>query len=172
MLQGWNSTTFSGGRNRGLLFRWWLLRRSIPPIWPVRYARRALNGAGSRPCRRTRSTRACLHPASMRPKVWPFFWQSLRSPRAAIGAGFYIDALRAGRKDGGLPSRCKRLVGTLDQASCRDDTVDCPGDNPLYCNIDVHLRLAHDWDTGTRARTFLDDEAAISFGTLDADRRA
>ena len=104
------------------------------------------------------------------------FWGAHREQ--SIGAGFYIDALRVGRKDGGLHLDANVWLAPFDQGVVQETTLSIrPGDNPLYCNIDVHLRLVSgDWDTWQRvARTFLDDlrKQFLVWRTLsDADRSA
>jgi len=104
------------------------------------------------------------------------FWGAHREQ--SIGAGFYIDALRVGRKDGGLRLDANVWLAPFDQGVVQETALSIrPGDNPLYCNIDVHLRLVSgDWDTWQRvARTFLDDlrKQFLVWRTLsDADRSA
>ena len=103
------------------------------------------------------------------------FWASHREQ--SIGAGFFVDALRVGRQDDGLWLEARVWLAPFDQGVVQETALTIrPGDNPLYCDIDVHLHLvAGDWDTWQRvARTFLDDlrKQFLVWRTLsDEDRR-
>ncbi len=104
------------------------------------------------------------------------FWAAHREQ--SIGAGFYVEALRVGRQESGLRLDARVWLAPFDQGVVQDTALFIrPGENPLYCDIDVHLHLVSgDWDTWQRvARTFLDDlrKQFLVWRTLaDADRRA
>jgi hypothetical protein len=86
------------------------------------------------------------------------FWGSHREQ--SIGAGFYVEELRVGREGNGLRLYARVWLAPFDQGVVQETALTIePGENPAYCDIDVHLHLVTgDWDTWQRvARTFLDD---------------
>jgi len=103
------------------------------------------------------------------------FWADHREQ--SIGAGFYIEALRVGRAEGGLRLEARVWLAPFDQGVVQETVLFIsPGENPAYHDVDVHLHLqAGDWDTWQRvARTFLDDlrKQFLVWRTLtDEDRR-
>lgn len=103
------------------------------------------------------------------------FWGAHREQ--SIGAGFYVEELRVGREGDGLRLDARVWLAPFDQGVVQETALFiAPGENPAYCDIDVHLHLVTgDWDTWQRvARTFLDDlrKQFLVWRTLaDEDRR-
>ncbi len=103
------------------------------------------------------------------------FWGSHREQ--SIGAGFYVEELRVGRAGDQLRLYARVWLAPFDQGVVQETALFItPGENPAYCDIDVHLHLVMgDWDTWQRvARTFLDDlrKQFLVWRTLaDEDRR-
>ena len=103
------------------------------------------------------------------------FWESYGEQ--SIGAGFYVEDLRAVREGDELRLSARTWLAPFDQGITQDVAVTMtPEGDSSYCSIDVLLtRTEGDFETWRRVcRTFLDDlrKQFLVWRTLSADDRA